>query len=348
LEVCYIGVDPQIWKPDHQLREQVRAELGIELNETVILYAARLEEQKQPEVFVETIFKLAKKGAGFHALVAGEGALQAELEEKLHSYNLQERVHMLGSVAAEKMPAIMAASDIFFLPSQNEGISQALYEAMACGLVVVSAQVGGQSELVSPDCGILHLPGSQLDESTEYADMLFELICDSTRRQQMSQASRKRIIEKFSLDLMGECMTNNLDKLIQNKKNSLQKPVIELERVTFNREIQNVVEILQARQEVRRLTSYIRELSLKYNDSRELNQKYTDLIVELNQKITELSARLQEMVQPRPPSYWFYLWIRQLFLPIYTKASQTKLMGLIDNIRRIIKKRLVGDSRTEK
>jgi glycosyltransferase involved in cell wall biosynthesis/GT2 family glycosyltransferase len=337
LEVCYIGVDPQIWKPDLQLREQVRAELGIELNETIILYAARLEEQKQPEVFAETIFNLAQKGAGFHALVAGEGALQAELEEKLHSYKLQERVHMLGSVAAEKMPAIIAASDIFFLPSQNEGISQALYEAMACGLVVVSAEVGGQGELVTTDCGVLRSPESQQNESTEYADILFELICDSPRRQQMSQASRARIIEKFSLDLMGECIAKNLDKLIQNKKNRLQKPVIELEKGTFNREIQNLVEILQARQEVRRLNNDIRELSQKYSDSREENQKQTTLI-------TKLQAQILDMLQPRPPSYWFYLWIRQLFLPVYTKASQTKLMGLIDNIRRIIKKRLVGSS----
>ncbi len=208
---------------------------------------------------------------------------------------------------------------------------------MACGLVVVSAEVGGQGELVTTDCGVLRSPESQQNESTEYADILFELICDSPRRQQMSQASRARIIEKFSLDLMGECIAKNLDKLIQNKKNRLQKPVIELEKGTFNREIQNLVEILQARQEVRRLNNDIRELSQKYSDSREENQKQTTLI-------TKLQAQILDMLQPRPPSYWFYLWIRQLFLPVYTKASQTKLMGLIDNIRRIIKKRLVGSS----
>jgi glycosyltransferase involved in cell wall biosynthesis len=309
LEVCYIGVDPQIWKPDLLIRGQVRAELGIEQNETVILYAARLEEQKRPDVFIETIFKLAQKGAGFHALVAGEGSLRAELEEKLHAYNLQERVHMLGSVPAEKMPAIMAASDIFFLPSQNEGISQALYEAMACGLVVVSAQVGGQGELVSADCGILCPSGTKQDEATEYADILHNLISDTPLRQQMSQASRNRIIEMFSLDQMGECIHRNLIKTIENKKSSIAQPVTLREKQSINRETQTLVEYLQARQR------------LKW-----LDHEYSSL------------------VQPKSTSHWFYLWLRQLLLPVYSWISRTKLLGLITNLKQIIKHRLVKDS----
>ncbi|MFZ0534395.1 MAG: glycosyltransferase [Anaerolineales bacterium] len=190
VDACYIGVDPLDWKPDLTLREQVRAELGVTLGETVILYAARLEEQKQPDVFIDTLSILSEKGDKFHALVAGEGSLMVHLKEKLREYGLQEQVHILGSVATEKMPAIMAASDIFFLPSRNEGISQALYEAMASGLVVVGAQVGGQGELVSQDCGILISPATNQNEATEYADIIHQLIGDTERRQLMSQASR--------------------------------------------------------------------------------------------------------------------------------------------------------------
>jgi glycosyltransferase involved in cell wall biosynthesis len=49
----------------------------------------------------------------------------------------------------------MAATDIFFLPSQWEGIALTLFEAMAMQLVPVAADVGGQRELVTPDCGFL-------------------------------------------------------------------------------------------------------------------------------------------------------------------------------------------------
>src|SRR4030042_6348150 len=108
--VCYIGVDPQVWKPDQALREQIRNELNIEPSETVILYAARLEEQKQPEVFADTLYKLSEQGDRFHALVAGEGSLMAILKDKLLACGLQDRVHILGRLSPEKMPAIMAAS----------------------------------------------------------------------------------------------------------------------------------------------------------------------------------------------------------------------------------------------
>jgi glycosyltransferase involved in cell wall biosynthesis len=309
MEVVYIGVDPQLWKPDLTLREQVRAELGIPLNETVLLYAARLEEQKKPDVLADTLCKLMEKGDGFHALVAGEGSLMAKLKGKLLACGLQDRVHILGRLPTEKMPAIMAASDIFFLPSQNEGVSQALYEAMSSGLVVVSAQVGGQGELVTADCGFLLSPETPQDEATEYADILHTLIADSPRRQQMSQASRKRVIEKFTLDLMGICIHRNLCEIIEDKKSRLVKPVTEQEKQSINRETQTLVEYLQARQRVKWL-----------------NQEYSVLI------------------QPKTPSHWFYLWLRQLLLPVYNWISRTKLLGLFTNLKQIIKNRLVKDS----
>ena len=50
---------------------------------------------------------------------------------------------------------LLNAADIFFLPSQMEGISVAIYEAMSMGIVSVGADVGGQSELVTETCGFL-------------------------------------------------------------------------------------------------------------------------------------------------------------------------------------------------
>jgi glycosyltransferase involved in cell wall biosynthesis len=308
LAVCYIGVDPDIWKPDMPLREQVRAEFGIKPDDTVILYAARLEAQKKPEVFAGTLSKLIEKGDKFYALVAGEGSLMENLKEKLHAYNLQEQVHILGSVPAEKMPAIMAASDIFFLPSQNEGISQALYEAMACGLVVVGAQVGGQGELVSADCGILRSPASLQDEITEYAGILHKLINDTPYRQNMSQASRKRICDQFTLNQMGECMLNNLAKIITNKKIIAQKPITELEKQSIHRELRTMVEFLQARQELQLL-----------------NSKYSELIL------------------PKSASHWFYLWVRQLFLPVFEHVKTTRPGKIMVGFQKWLKRTLIKE-----
>jgi len=308
LVVCYIGVDPEIWKPELSKREQVRAELGIEINDIVILYAARLEAQKQPDIFAETLCKLAEKGVRFHALVAGEGSLMAQLKEQLYECRLQDRVHILGSVPTEKMPAIMAASDILFLPSHNEGISQAIYEAMACGLVVVGAQVGGQGELVSEDCGILRSPASLQDETTEYTNILRQLISDTPRRQQMSQASRKHIRDKFTLDQMGECTLSNLSTTIANKKRNSPKPVTEFEKQSIIREVQYLVEFLQARQELQ-----------------QLNAKYSVL------------------VQPKSASHWFYLWLRRLFLPVSEQVKSSRLGQILVSFQKWLKRTLIKE-----
>ncbi|OGO28648.1 MAG: hypothetical protein A2136_07530 [Chloroflexi bacterium RBG_16_54_11] len=323
LGVGYTGVDPNVWKPDPSLRQQVRAGLAIAADEKVILYAARLEAQKQPLVFAESIIKLAQHGDKFTALVAGEGSLQAELQEKLQTAGPQARAHMLGSVLSERMPAIMAASDILFLPSQNEGVSQAAYEAMACGVVVVGAQVGGQGELVTAECGVLRLPESHQDESSEYAEILHQLIVDPGRRQRMARASRERIGNMFTLEQMGERFIKHLAQTVENKKNDANKANARPVSAINTREIQYLVEYLQAKQLFLQQNQETQRLYQKFND---LQDKYLFLL------------------QPKPPSHWFYLWIRQLFLPLYTRLRQTKLVGLLDRLRGRIKGRWVKDS----
>ncbi len=308
VDVCYIGVDNQVWKPDPVNRAQVRKELGIGINDTVILYAARLEEQKQPAVFADTLNKLLENGDEFHALVAGEGSLRAELEKQLRVHKLKDKIHMLGSVPVDKMPAIMSASDIFFLPSKNEGISQALFEAMASGLVVVGAQVGGQDEVVTADCGILYSHRDQEYEAGEYAKILHHLINDSSQKQQMSQASRKRVIERFSLSLMGEHIHQSLYEVIENKKDRFYEPYSDLTKQAIYRETQTYVEYLQVRRELRKV-----------------------------------SQQLSQLVIPRKPSHWFYLWIRQLFLPTYNWFTHTKISNFVVDLKGKIKILLVRE-----
>ncbi len=319
ISVCPIGVDPQTWKPDASLRHKVRNEIGIAPDEVVLLYAARLEEQKQPEIFAQTICNLALAGTSFSALVAGEGSLRAVLEENLLACGLKDRVHMLGGVPVERMPEIMASADLFFLPSKNEGVSQAIYEAMACGLVVVGSEVGGQAELVAKSCGVLLpvLPAEQQPES--YARVLSELIQDEAKRKHMGDLSRKRIIERYTLSHMGSCMDEILPKVKLPGREDRPVPVDLSKRQQITRETQAVVEYLQARQEWQKINKNINNLLLKYE---------------------EQSRKYYELLQPKPPSHWFYLWIRQLIYPVYHLARRTKFNNRLLLLKRSIRKAL--------
>ncbi len=217
IKVCRINVDPNHWKPNEQVRKIIRTKLGIASNDVVIIYPARLESQKQPDVFALTMQKLSQKGVDFKAIVAGDGSLRASLIRLIRVYKLKNKIRILGSVPLEEMNSIMAAADILFLPSSSEGIAQTIYEGMACGLVIVSAKVGGQEELVTPDCGIL-IPITTPKESVEiYANILSGLIIDSKQREKMGKASRNRILSGFTLDKMGICIKEALLNALVNR-----------------------------------------------------------------------------------------------------------------------------------
>jgi glycosyltransferase involved in cell wall biosynthesis len=210
VEVCYLNVDTQAWRPDPAVRSQVRAELGIPGKQPVISFAGRVCEQKQPEVLAAVIRELSRRGLDFTALVVGDGEDLPSLRRRLAREARQGRVQFLGLLPNERTRAVLQASDLFFLPSRHEGISLAIYEAMACGLAVVGADVGGQAELVVPECGILLPRADFAREVRAYADALAGLLEEPAVMRRMGEAARRRVEAEFPLSAMGDRMANLL------------------------------------------------------------------------------------------------------------------------------------------
>lgn len=204
IETCYLGVDPHLWQPDPEVRTVVRNELEIEEETPVILFAARLMPQKQPQVLAEVMKRLNDAGHDFVAVVAGDGPDRAWLETFVDQHDLRERVRMVGAVPSDRVRCLLQAADIFFLPSTWEGIALSLYEAMACGVAVVGAEVGGQAELVTPDTGTLLERSDPEEEIKAYTQVLANLLDDGHLRTEMGMAARQRVVDHFSLDHLGE------------------------------------------------------------------------------------------------------------------------------------------------
>jgi hypothetical protein len=114
-------------------------------------------------------------------------------------------------VPVQRINQLMKAVDVFFLPSAWEGIALSIYEAMASGLPVVGADVGGQRELVVANCGVLIQRSTEEAEADEYAKVLSELIRDPVRRKDMGAAGRDRVKTHFTLNKMIECMVELFD-----------------------------------------------------------------------------------------------------------------------------------------
>ncbi len=257
VEVCYINVDTDKWRPDPERRAQVRRELNLDQDIALILFAGRIQEQKQPRVLAETMFQLKQQNIDFLALIAGEGPDRAWLASFVTDHGLQDQVRLLGAVSSQRVKELMAAADVYFLPSQWEGIALSIYEAMASGLAVVGADVGGQRELVTPKCGILIPRGDPETQARQYADALSQLLRDPTARRTLGQAARARVSANFRIEQMGERMDARLkDAIHRHASQARPAPTLGLGRACAAQTI-----------EYTRLSEFANELWLQHTQS---------------------------------------------------------------------------------
>ncbi len=225
VKVCRIHVDTDLWQPDASKRAAVRRELGCKDQVPLILYAGRICQQKQPRVFAQTLLRLKAENVKFVALVAGDGPDWKWLKTFVEDHRLRDQVYLCGAISNENVRRLMTAADIFFLPSEREGIALSVYEAMSCGLAVVGADVGGQRELVTPETGVLIARSNEENEAKQYALVLADLIRDPERRTRLGQAARSRVDKDFRLDQMGKKMVALLEEAMERHA-SHPRPIV--------------------------------------------------------------------------------------------------------------------------
>eukprot|EP01132_Coremiostelium_polycephalum_P009722 gene9722-11938_t len=229
--VSYINVDTKEFSFNFPARARVRTRYGIPSNHMVILYAARLTDQKRPLLALEVIKKLVEKrqngtiNSPFSVLFVGDGPLREQVDEYVHRHGLNGGVvKILGSVPPDDMPSIISASDIVFLPSSMEGISLLFYEAMSIGVVPVGSNVGGQSELVTAKEGILVDVEQETIESqtNKFIAALESLLNNQMQTKAMSNRCKERINDHFHIDQMGESIITEFCKANFKKTNRVE------------------------------------------------------------------------------------------------------------------------------
>jgi glycosyltransferase involved in cell wall biosynthesis len=306
ISVCYIGVDADFWTKDIDKRSAFRKNYNLNDDDFVILFAGRLEEQKSPLFLLDILKEPGLKGLKIKTLVAGEGSLKPAMLKKIKELGLENSVALIGEVSTADMPGFLNAGDVFFLPSKNEGISSAVYEAMSVGLPVIASNVGGQDELVDEGSGYL-VDADANDAALVFARHILDLYSDKEKRIGIGQHARKRIEANFTLDKMGTRIDSILKaQLFMEKSSKARFP----ERQVAELQDQLTIEYLQARNEWNKL----------------------------NILHTQLYRQFEKLNEPKPTSHWFYLWVRQLFLPIYRKLNTGKKQKGIQRIKEFVLK----------
>ena len=205
IAICTTNIDATEWNPAHYHRATLRAALNIAPNAPVVLYAGRLARQKQPLLALDVMRAVLQQCPDVVFLIAGDGQFAPYVRGFIRAHRLERSIRMLGAQQNTRVRELLAASDILFLPSQMEGIALAIYEAMAMGVVPVSADVGGQRELVTPEVGVLIERGPH--EHADYTTALLQLIEHPDILRERGAAARQRIATRFTLEQMGERMT---------------------------------------------------------------------------------------------------------------------------------------------
>lgn len=191
LERAIVGIAPASPPPD--ARSSTRAELALGDETTVCLFAGTLEPRKEPLLAARAVIEARRTGADVALLVAGEGPLRAELEALAG-----ETVRTLGF--RDDLDRLMAAADVFVMPSTREGLPLALLEAMSHGLVPVVAQEPGTVEAIGD--GGVSVPAGDVQALTA---ALVELAEHPSRRERLAYAARERCEREFGLDrFLGE------------------------------------------------------------------------------------------------------------------------------------------------
>lgn len=157
-----------------------------------LLSVGRLIARKRIDWLIDAVGLAVCKGLDVRLRIVGEGNLLSELRKKAADTNLSDRIVFMGLIPRQQMPEVYRANDIFVMASQHEGMSNAMLEAIASGLPVITTPCEGVQELIG-DNGIR----VEYPDLEGFAAAVNAITTDKDKYAAMSKASRQ-IAEKFS------------------------------------------------------------------------------------------------------------------------------------------------------
>ena len=193
IESVPTGIDAGRFRPGD--RQAARARFGLPQDKTLVGIVATLRSWKGHAFLIEAMTRLP---AHIELVIVGDGPQREALERKIASLGLRGRVRMQGQ-QADVLPWLRAL-DIFALPSYaNEGVPQALVQAMLVELACVTTPVGGIPELAEHERTALMVPPS---DAIALAAAIERFAGDEALRRELGEAARKHCVEGYSYERM--------------------------------------------------------------------------------------------------------------------------------------------------
>ncbi len=192
------GVDTERFRPaTAEERARGRSELGIADGAIAFGCVASFTPVKRHVDLIAAFARLRQQQPKAQLLLIGDGLLRKEVTDQVNALGMGDAIRLLGN--RPDIEKVLPLLDAAVLASSTEGMSNAILEAMSCGLPMVATAVGGNLQLVEPGVNGLLVPAC---DPAALAAALSQLAASDALRTRLGQASRERILREFSLDGM--------------------------------------------------------------------------------------------------------------------------------------------------
>jgi colanic acid/amylovoran biosynthesis glycosyltransferase len=175
-----------LWKEDYQAKTI-----------PTIITSGRLYWVKGLDYLLASLYRLKQEGIPFRAQIIGDGEMYAQMRFSIEDLGLREEVELVGSLPPSVVLERLREADIFVLPSHEEGLANAVLEAMAAGLPIVTTNAGGMDEAVRDGVDGYVVPVRDIRAMTQ---RIKELLADPVLRERMGRAGRARVVAEFTVE----------------------------------------------------------------------------------------------------------------------------------------------------
>ena len=178
-----------------QAKSEMKAMMGFAETDIIVTFCGRFIRRKGIDYLLRAWKDVSKKFPNTKLVLLGDGPLLSEIKKMSGVSGIDGSVDFRGHV--DTVPDYLNISDVFVLPSLQEGMPNSLLEAMSCGLPVIASKIGGVVDLVEDGkTGILFEPG----DISGLSSAMMNLLNDPELGRRLGLEARKRILEGFSID----------------------------------------------------------------------------------------------------------------------------------------------------
>ena len=194
IQSIYTGINTKRYVPGD--KSAARERLGLEMNCTWLGIVATLRSWKGHKYLLDALKEL--QDPNIHLAIIGDGALREKLQQRVIEHGLVKQVLFAGN--QRDVVPWLHAMDIFVLPSfANEGVSQAIMQAMSVGLPVITTSVGSSGDVIKPGMtGLMVTPKS----SKAIAQAVRKLVDDPREVSRLGEQARAFAVDNCGMDRM--------------------------------------------------------------------------------------------------------------------------------------------------